>query len=181
MKKPKSKNNNNAAWYTLALARISLGFIFLWSFFDKLFGLGFTTCRDAKTDIVTTMCEKAWINGGSPTDGFLKFAAKGPFADLYGSLAGNQLIATLFMAGLLLVGLALVLGIGIKVAVVSGSLLMFMMWTAVLPPEHHPVLDDHIVYIFTLLTIMFANSNQKWGLGSWWSRQKLVKNYPVLQ
>ena len=34
------------ALYALALARISLGLIFLWAFFDKLWGLGFATCRD---------------------------------------------------------------------------------------------------------------------------------------
>lgn len=183
MAKAKTKlkaKSSEGLWYSLALARIGLGFVFLWAFFDKLFGLGFATCRDPKTDVVSTMCEKAWINGGSPTDGFLKFAAKGPFADLYSNLVGNQIVAFLFMAGLLLIGVTLVLGIGVKIAAISGSLMLLMMWSAVLPPENNPVIDDHIIYIFTLMAIKHANDNQRLGLGSWWAKQSLVKQYPVL-
>lgn len=169
------------AWYALALARISLGLVFLWAYFDKMFGLGYSTCRDVKTDAVTTLCSKAWINGGSPTDGFLKFAAKGPLKDFYNGLAGNQFIAVLFMLGLLFIGVALVTGIGVKIATVSGSLLLIMMWSAVLPPENNPLLDDHIVYILLLQVIMFGNANQKLGLGSWWAKQSFVKKMPILQ
>ena len=44
-----------------SLLRISLGLIFLWVFFDKLFGLGFATLPD-----------KSWLLGNSHTFGFLK-------------------------------------------------------------------------------------------------------------
>lgn len=178
----KSKTNSqDRGMYALALARITLGLIFLWAFFDKLFGLGFATCRDAKTDVVTTLCEKAWVNGGSPTTGFLKFAAKGPFETIYQNMAGNTAIDVLFMAGLLLVGLALILGIGMKIAALSGSLLMLMMWTAVLPKENNPLLDDHIVYIFVLIALHGTNSRQKLGLGGWWANQSIAKRYPILR
>ena len=49
--------------------RLALGWMFLWAFLDKMFGLGHETAA-----------EDAWINGGSPTEGFLAFAAAGPFA-----------------------------------------------------------------------------------------------------
>lgn len=166
------------AWAAL---RISIGAIFLWAFFDKLFGLGFATCRDAKTDVVTTMCSKAWLEGGSPTYGFLKMAAKGPFAEFYNGLAGNHLIDWLFMMGLLLIGFALVAGIGVKIATMTGSLLLFMMWTAVLPPENNPVLDDHLVYIIALFGVYSANSSQVWGLRKWWVSQEVVKDFPILE
>ena len=51
----------------LAAIRISLGWIFLWAFVDKLFGLGFATPS-----------ARSWLNGGSPTKGFLANAATGP-------------------------------------------------------------------------------------------------------
>lgn len=172
--------NKKAAKY-LGLARIALGSIFLWAFFDKLFGLGFSTCRDPKTDVVNTMCEKAMINGGSPTTGFLKGATHGPFADFYQSMAGSQLVDILFMSGLLLIGIALVLGIGIKLATLFGSLLMLMMWSSMLPPENNPILDEHIVYILVLLTIGAANADQKFGLRSWWVKLPTVKRLPILQ
>src|SRR5690606_6862690 len=54
------------ARYVLAAARIAIGWVFLWAFLDKTFGLGFATAR-----------EDAWINGGSPTFGFLNFATEG--------------------------------------------------------------------------------------------------------
>ena len=42
--------------YTLlGLLRILMGWLFLWTFLDKTFGLGFATTA-----------EKAWIAGGSP-------------------------------------------------------------------------------------------------------------------
>ncbi|MER7365496.1 hypothetical protein ABT353_22580, partial [Nonomuraea wenchangensis] len=46
--------------YVWAAARISIGWVFLWAFLDKTFGWGFAT-----------PAAKAWINGGSPTTGFL--------------------------------------------------------------------------------------------------------------
>lgn len=164
-----------------ALLRMALGATFLWAFFDKLIGLGFSTCRDATTDTVTTMCSKAWLEGGSPTLGFLKFGTKGPFADFYQSLAGNPVVDWLFMLGLLLIGVALILGIGIRLATTTGSLLLLMMWTAVLPPENNPVIDDHIIHILVLVGIYRTKDQQAWGLGNWWSRQSIVQKYPILQ
>lgn len=177
----KSNNGQDKSLHMWALARISLGMILLWAFLDKLLGLGFATCRDANTDAVATMCSKAWINGGSPTTGFLKFAAKGPFAGFYNSLAGNQLIDILFMGGLLLIGVALIFGIAMKLATISGSLLFLMMWSAVLPPGNNPVLDDHIVYILILLGLKASNDKQKWGLRNWWMKQSIVRRFPVLE
>lgn len=167
--------------YALALARISLGLIFLWAFFDKLFGLGFATCRDAKTDAVSTLCDKAWLNGGSPTKGFLSFATKGPLEGFYQNLAGNGFVDLLFMGGLLLIGVALVLGIGMRLATVSGTLLVLMMWSAALPPENNPLLDDHIVYALLLMGLLYTNDQQKLGLRSWWVKQPLVKSMPILE
>ncbi len=160
----------------LALARISIGFIFLWAFFDKLFGLGFATCRDAKTGAIETMCSKAWIEGGSPTTGFLKFATKGPLADFYQGLAGNRLVDVLFMAGLLLIGIALISGIGVRLAAIGGSVLLLMMWSAMLWPENNPIVDDHIVYIAVLMAIAAFDSEQRLGLRAWWHKQSISKS-----
>ena len=88
-----------------------MGWIFLWAFVDKLLGLGFATAP-----------EKSWLAGGSPTTGFLKFAAKGPFVEIFHAMAGNPIVDWLFMLGLLLIGLALLLGIGVRIAGYSGAL-----------------------------------------------------------
>ncbi|HEV2634497.1 MAG TPA: hypothetical protein VGX23_05090, partial [Actinocrinis sp.] len=51
----------------IAIVRIGTGFMFLWAFLDKTFGLGYSTAS-----------AKAWIHGGSPTKGFLGSVAVGP-------------------------------------------------------------------------------------------------------
>ncbi len=181
MAQSKLKTSGDKSPYFWAVARILLGLTFLWAFFDKLFGLGFATCRDAKTEAVATLCEKAWINGGSPTTGFLKFAAKGPLASFYQSLAGNTLIDILFMAGLLLIGFALVAGIGMRLATFSGVLLMLMMWSALLLPENNPIIDEHIIYAVVLFGLLAVNNRQVWGLRSWWIKQPIVKRLPILE
>lgn len=52
--------HSRAARASLALLRLATGWIFLWAFLDKTFGLGFSTPID-----------RAWINGGTPSQGFL--------------------------------------------------------------------------------------------------------------
>ena len=93
---------------TLAGLRIATGFVFLWAFFDKLFGLGYSTPS-----------ERAWINGGSPTKGFLGSIEAGPFASTFRSIAGDWWVDWLFMVGLLAVGLAVMLGVGLRLAAVT--------------------------------------------------------------
>ena len=90
--------------YILAATRLSLGWVFLWAFLDKTFALGFGTGRDAETGVVDRFGDAAWINGGSPTEGFLKFGADGPFKGFYNDIAGAAWADWLFMLGLLGIG-----------------------------------------------------------------------------
>lgn len=152
------------------ITRIVLGWIFLWAFLDKVFGWGFTTAAD-----------KTWLDGVSPTVGFLKFAAKGPFAGIFHAIAGNVVVDWLFMLGLLCVGVALIVGIGVRIAGYAGALLMIFMWLAVLPPKNNPVVDEHIVYLFLLLMFANASSGAQLGLGTWWKKTSFVRRYPFLQ
>lgn len=154
---------------TLGLLRIAMGWTFLWPFIDKLLGMQFTTPR-----------EQSWLNGASPTSGFLKFAVKGPFSEIFHLMAGNTIVDWLFMLGLLCIGLSLIFGIGIKIATISGSLLMLMLYSAVLPPEHNPVIDEHIIYILVLIALYFLNAKNYLGFGERWSRTSIVKKYSIL-
>jgi len=52
------------------------------------------------------------------------------------------------------------------------------MWLAVLPPEHNPFLDEHLIYGTTLLIL--ANTKTKFSLTNWWEKQKLVRKYKLL-
>jgi thiosulfate dehydrogenase [quinone] large subunit len=85
------------------------------------------------------------------------------------------------MMGLLGIGLALILGIGMRIAVVSGVAMMLMMYTAALPPENNPVVDDHIIYALVLIGLLRVNGSQALGFGKSWAETDLVKRYPVLR
>jgi thiosulfate dehydrogenase [quinone] large subunit len=154
---------------TLALTRVSLGWVFLWAFLDKLFGLGHDTTSKA-----------AWIHGGSPTKGFLAFGAKGPFTGFYHSIAGQTWADYLFMIGLAAIGTALVLGIGMRITAGAGTVLLLMMWSVVLPPANNPFMDDHLIYAMTLILLAALNAGQSFGLGGAWARTTLVRDRKYL-
>lgn len=121
------------------LLRLSMGFVFLWAFLDKTFGLGFATAR-----------AQAWISGGSPTAGFLQFGVRGPLAGFFHGLAGMPAVDWLFMAGLLFVGLTLLLNRFVKWGALAGSAMLLLMYLALLFPENNPFVDEHIVYMLVL-------------------------------
>jgi thiosulfate dehydrogenase [quinone] large subunit len=159
-----------ATRYTLAGLRLGLGWIFFWAFLDKLFGLGFAT-----------KSEQAWINGGSPTKGFLGNAVTGPFEDIYHSIAGAAWADWLFMLGLAAIGTALLLGIGIRLAAIAGGLLLVLMWSAVLPPENNPFMDDHLIYAGVLAVLALTLAGDTLGLGRRWAALPIVQRYPWLR
>jgi thiosulfate dehydrogenase [quinone] large subunit len=159
-----------ATRYLLAGIRLALGWVFLWAFLDKTFGLGHET-----------VAAKSWLNGGSPTQGFLGSAAKGPFAGFYHSIAGAAVTDVLFMAALLGVGVALILGIGMRLAAGAGALLTVMMWTAVLPPASNPFMDDHLVYAAVLIVLALLGAGNTLGLGRVWTSLPLVRRAPWLR
>ena len=156
--------------YVLAALRLSLGWVFLWAFLDKTFGLGHETTS-----------AQAWINGGSPTKGFLANAATGPFAGFYHGIAGAAWADWLFMAGLLGIGVALILGVAMRIAATAGAVLLVMMWTVVLPPENNVFMDDHLIYAMILIALALAGAGTTFGLGKYWERLDWVSRYGVLR
>ena len=169
----------------LAVLRIAFGLTFLWAFFDKLLALGFSTGRSVNpetgVETVDRFGDAAWINGGNPTEGFLKFGADGPFKGFYNSIAGDAWVNVSFMFALLALGIALTLGIGMRIAAIGGALLYLMMWSVALPPANNPVIDDHILGAITLIVLATFAAGDTWGLGRWWKRDSLGRDYPVLR
>ncbi len=166
--------------YAWALLRVSLGFVFLWAFFDKLFGLGFATCRD-KLDQIHTLCAQAWVHGGSPTSGFLGHATKGPLIDFYHKLAGKTWVDWLFMAGLAVVGIGLLLGVWVRMATIFGIMMMLLMWSSLLWPANNPFIDDHVINILALIGIYLTADRQVWSLHHWWAKTPIAKALPFLK
>lgn len=154
----------------VAALRISLGFVFLWAFLDKTFGLGYSTPG-----------ARSWINGGSPTNGFLSHVEVGPLQSLFNAIAGTWWADVLFMAGLLGVGLALILGVALKPAAVAGSVMMALMWAAEWPlaqftstgaanGSSNPFMDYHLIYALAMIVLAVIGAGRYFGLGHWWAR-----------
>jgi thiosulfate dehydrogenase [quinone] large subunit len=165
----------------LAALRIALGFVFLWAFLDKTFGLHYATPS-----------ANAWIHGGSPTKGFLSFVEVGPMQSAFHSMAGTWWADTLFMLGLLGVGVAVMSGVGLRIAAASGALMMALMWLAEFPLAQHtsagtpsgsvnPLIDYHIVYALGLLVLAVTYAGDTWGLGRIWARLPFVRKHGWLR
>jgi thiosulfate dehydrogenase [quinone] large subunit len=154
---------------SLAVLRIVTGFVFLWAFADKLFGWGYATPSKG-----------AWLNGGSPTKGFLSGVDAGPFQSLFHAWAGTWWADTLFMLGLLGIGTALIAGIGLRISAIAGSLMTLMMWAAEWPlakstsagaatHSSNPLIDYHIIYALIFIVLAAAAAGDTWGLGRRWA------------
>ncbi|MEO5664646.1 MAG: hypothetical protein ABIR39_15330 [Nocardioides sp.] len=166
----------------LAGLRIAFGFTFLWAFLDKTFALGFHTGYN-QDGVLDRFGDAAWINGGSPTEGFLSFAvpADNPFKGFFNGLAGYAVVDWLFMLGLLGIGVTLLLGVGIRIGTAAGALMYAFMYAASVPLENNPVVDDHLTGLIVMIVLGLAAVGTTWGFGGQWRRMSLVEKYPVLK
>ncbi|MBJ7593427.1 MAG: hypothetical protein JF886_00965 [Candidatus Dormibacteraeota bacterium] len=160
--------------------RLAIGFEFLWAFFDKTFGLGYSTPT-----------AHAWINGGSPTKGFLSGVASGPLQGVYNAIAGAPVVDWLFMLGFLGVGVALILGVALRPAAIAGATMLLLMYVAAWPfatvsggqptGSTNPIIDEHIVNTMALLAVAaFA----AWSIGPIsrrWSALSAVRSHSWLR
>ncbi|MFI1106234.1 hypothetical protein [Streptomyces melanogenes] len=159
---------------TLAGLRLVTAFTFLWAFFDKTFGWGYST-----------HASEGWIDGGSPTKGFLSGVAAGPMESTFHDWAGDTWADWLFMLGLLGIGLALATGVALRLTAMAGTTLMALMWLAEWPPAKHlsdgtpsastnPLIDYHVVYAAVLIAVAVAGAGRVWGLGRLWERLPFI-------
>jgi thiosulfate dehydrogenase (quinone) large subunit len=164
----------NSAAKALAVLRVMTGFVFLWAFLDKTFGLGYSTPS-----------ARSWINGGSPTKGFLASVEVGPFKSFFHSIAGTWWADSLFMLGMLGIGVAVIAGIGLRVSAAAGVLIMAGMWFAEFPLARHasggapsgstnPLTDYHAIYAIVLIVLAATYAGTTWGLGGRWARLTIV-------
>jgi thiosulfate dehydrogenase (quinone) large subunit len=178
---PEAARRHTVTGAVLATARVALGFVFLWAFLDKLFGLHYATGSG-----------KGWIDGGSPTRGFLSHVAAGPFQSTFRSWAGAGWADTLFMLGLLGIGVALIAGVAMRIAAASGVLMMAFMWLAEWPLAQHtsagaptgsnnPIVDYHLIYALLLLVLAVTAAGDHLGLGRWWAKLPIIRDHASLR
>ena len=92
------------------------------------------------------------------------------------------------MLGLLGIGIALIFGIGLRIAAVSGTLMMLGMWAAEWPLAKftsagepsmsvNPIVDYHIIYALALIALALTYAGHTWGLGRLWARLPFVQRH----
>lgn len=171
----RNETTGTALLRTAAVLRILTAFTFLWAFFDKAFGWGYATGAG-----------KGWVDGGSPTMGFLSGVSAGPMESTFHAWAGDAWANWSFMLGLLGIGVALLSGIALRPAALAGTAMMALMWAAEWPPARHlsdgspsmstnPIIDYHVLYAAVLVLLAVGLAGRTWGLGQAWARLPFVR------
>ncbi|MBI4433509.1 DoxX family membrane protein [Candidatus Uhrbacteria bacterium] len=130
---------------------------------------------------VTKLMNPAWTAAG-----YLRNAAT--FPEFYQWLAQPEHIAWVNASnawGLTLLGVALLLGIGTRIASVLGVALMMLYYFPVLrfpyPNAHSYIVDEHIVYALVLLVLAAVDAGRMWGLDGWCARLPWCRRYRFLR
>ncbi len=152
----------------LAVFRILVGWLLLWGFIDKMFGLRFQTPAG-----------QGVIDGGSPSS-FISYANGGILADFYNSFAGNAVADVLLMAGLLALGVALIAGIASKLSTLFTVVFLIVMYTLWMPPSDNPVIDTHIVMAVGIVAVYYLGGFERLSLNERWKSTPIVQRFPIL-
>ena len=153
----------------LAVLRIAIGWMMLWPFFDKLFGLGFATPSGSGA-----------IDGASPSS-FVDLVAGGIFKDLFIALGGNPAVDFLLMAGLLILGITLILGIASKLTTLAMTAFLIVMYMMHVPPTDNPLLDYRLTWILALWAVYYLGGYERFSIKKEWESFSIVQRYPILQ
>ena len=121
------------------------------------------------------------IKGGSPTYGLLEYGTKGSHTGgLFTWMASSGPTSigwadVLFMLALLFGGVALMLGVGTRIAAIGSAILIAFMFLALdVWPEQNPINSSHLTEFFVYLGIATV------GPGSFSLQRWMVKTFPFM-
>jgi len=159
------------------LLRLTLALVYLWGFINQAFGVSYTNSATNSAGQAVSYgwhfsynSSLGWITSGfthSPTAAFIG-NTHGPLAFVLKNLpTGLDDVGWMFALGGL--GVALALGICMRVAGWGGFLLNMLLWLSLFPPGGNPIVDGmHTTYAFALLLLGFLHAGNYFGLGRWW-------------
>lgn len=148
---PASSRLSPVLW---AIGRVLVGWVFLWTFVDKLVGTGFST-------------DRGWLDGASPTEGFLTHGVSNAVGRFYADVTGGGggWIDWVYMLSMLAIGLGLILGALTRIAAVGGIVWLVCFYTASYSPENNPIVDQHVAYIALLVGVIVSGAGRAYGVG----------------
>lgn len=93
--------------------------------------------------------------------------ANGPFAEWFQSLAGNGVVDTVNAWGLLLLGVALIIGLLTRPAAILGIVLMALYYLAhFVDNTAHGYIDQHVIYSAILAVFAAGGAGHAFGLNA---------------
>lgn len=142
------------------LLRLLMGWIFLWAGFEKA------------------------IDGFS-AEGFLLHATSGPLQGWANSLGESgtalDVIEPLVTYSQILMGLAIFLGAVMRLALLSGAVMMFLFYIVQFPPEYDLFVDYYLVYIVVYAMLGALGAGRILGLDRYIERIPWVEQRPRLR
>lgn len=142
---------NNAQKFSLLFLRVTLGWMFFYA--------GITKVLDSSWSAV------GYIGGAKNFVSLFQFFLQPNILPIINFL--NEW-------GLTLIGVALILGVFVRMASYAGIFMMIMYYLVILdfpyPNAHAYLVDEHIIYIGSLLVLAFSNAGKFWGLGNRFGR-----------
>ncbi|MEO6956002.1 MAG: hypothetical protein ABI137_04595 [Antricoccus sp.] len=154
--------------YLLGLVRILIGWMFIWTFIDRTFGLGRPTSHD-----------QAWTRGGSPIDGFVGSArdsgSRNPVPGFWQFLSEQHAwVNIVLMVLIAVIGVLLVLGFGMWFSCVAGAILLLLQWFTAWPIKDNLFLNSALLGAVVLIALLACNAGSFVGLGKRWQHQEKV-------
>lgn len=126
------------------------------------------------------------INPDWSAAGYLKGAQT--FTGFYNFLLQPNLLPIINFTnewGLTLLGVSLLLGISVRLSSYLGAALMLLYYIPILKFPYAGansfLVDQHIIYIFSLLLLGSLRAGQYWGLEKWCSSLPICSKYPKLR
>lgn len=147
---------NQLKKWSLLLGRLSLGWLYLYAGIDKLMNPKWSAA--------------GYLKGAKYLSGFYAWLMSPGLLPIVNFI--NEW-------GLLLLGLSLILGVGMKISVKLGVLLMLLYYIAVIPLQWGAqsfITDEHVIYSFTLLLLLAFGADRVWSLRNWLMEMDWVKN-----
>lgn len=130
---------------------------------------------------ITKVIDPSWSAAG-----YLKGAKT--FSEFYNFLLQPNLLPIINFLnawGLTLLGVSLLLGIFVRLSSYLGAGLMLLYYIPILSfpfvGQHSFLVDEHIIYILSLLLLGSLKAGRYWGLENWCSKLPICSKYPKLR
>ena len=103
---------------------------------------------------------------------------RGPIGKIFLNFWGNPFVIQLLIWSSVLIGVALVLGVAVRLASYGGIMIMLMMYLAVIPPSS-VILNQQVIYILVFITLAVGEAGKIGGFDS--LLVSLEDDYPKLK